>query len=138
MGELQMRLSTNRMTQRATNNERRAHVTTKLFPGIYVVVCVLTAMMALAPVRAHPQEPASSAILKGYVRDSSGRPVADATVFLQLATDAQTPSVPAEIIHTDSEGAYRFASLPAGAYTLRAEKSGYGKANVDRVAVPGV
>jgi len=135
MGELQMRLSTNRMTQRATNNERRAHVTTKFFPGIYVVVCVLTAMMALAPVRAHPQEPASSAILKGYVRDSSGRPVADATVFLQLATDAQTPSVPAEIIHTDSEGAYRFASLPAGAYTLRAEKSGYGKANVDRVAL---
>jgi tetratricopeptide (TPR) repeat protein len=90
-------------------------------------------IMALAPVRAHSQDTAGGAILKGYVRDSSGQPVANATVFLQLATEAQTPAVPAEATHTDSDGAYRFASLPAGAYTLRAEKSGYGKASVDRV-----
>jgi len=80
--------------------------------------------MVLAAVRAHPQEPGNGAILKGYVRDSSGRPVANATVFLQLATATQTPSVPPESTHTDSDGAYRFASLPAGAYVLRAEKKG--------------
>lgn len=89
---------------------------------IHVVVCAMAVMMLLAPVRAHPQEPGNGAILKGYVRDSSGRPVANATVFLQLATAAQTPSVPPESTRTDSVGAYRFASLPAGAYVLRAEK----------------
>jgi tetratricopeptide (TPR) repeat protein len=103
--------------------------------GIRVAVCTLVVMMVLASVRAHPQEPGNGAILKGYVRDSSGRPAANATVFLQLATTAQTPSVPPESTHTDSDGAYRFASLSAGAYVLRAEMTGYGSAIVSRVAL---
>jgi len=88
-----------------------------------------------AAICAHPQEPAGSAIVKGYVRDSSGRPVTNATVVLQLATEVQPPAVAGETTHTDADGAYRFASLPAGAYTLRAEAAGYGMATVARVAL---
>jgi tetratricopeptide (TPR) repeat protein len=102
---------------------------------IRLAMCALVVMMVLAPVRIHPQEPGSGAVLKGYVRDSSGRPAANATVLLQLATTAQTPSVAPESTHTDSDGAYRFASLPAGAYVLRAEATGYGSAIVSRVAL---
>ncbi len=108
-------------------------MTTRFFPAIYVAVCVLTVMTIFAPVRAHPQETAEGAVLKGYVRDSGGRPVVDAFVFLQLATQAQNPSIPAQVTRTDSEGVYRFASLPAGTYTLRAELAGYGRRTISRV-----
>jgi tetratricopeptide (TPR) repeat protein len=103
--------------------------------GIRVAVCVMAAITALASVCAHPQEPGNGAILKGFVRDSNGRPVADATVFLQLATTAQTPSVPSETTHTDSAGAYRFASLPEGAYVLRAEKKGDGSRGISSAVI---
>ncbi len=100
--------------------------------GIYVAVCVLAVLTALAPDRAQSQEPAGGS-LQGYVRDSSSRPVVNATVVLQLATGTETPATPAQITHTDSEGAYRFAALRAGAYTLRAEMSGYDEAIVGPV-----
>ncbi len=86
-------------------------------------------MAALAPPQAHSQAAAGAATLQGsvqgYVRDSSGRPVANATVFLELATGEQTLATRTQITHTDSEGAYRFAALRAGAYTLHAEMNGY-------------
>jgi tetratricopeptide (TPR) repeat protein len=118
-------------------NELQMRLTASHFrqTGIRVAMYALVVMMVLAPFRAHPQEPANGAVLKGYVRDSSGRPVANATVLLLLATTAQTPSVPPGSTHTDSDGAYRFAPLPAGAYVLRAEMTGYGSAIVSRVAL---
>ncbi len=100
--------------------------------GIYVAVCVLAVLTALAPDRAQSQEPAGGS-LQGYVRDSSSRPVVNATVVLQFATGTETPATPAQIRHTDSEGAYLFAALRAGAYTLRAEMSGYDEAIVGPV-----
>lgn len=95
--------------------------------------CFLSIIILLAPIRSYPQEPANGGVLKGYVRDSSARPVANAAVFLQLATESQAPAVGPESVQTDSEGAYRFAMLPAGAYTLRAEKNGYAEAIVRRI-----
>lgn len=95
--------------------------------GLFAILTVLT------PVCAHSQEPANGGVLKGYVRDSKGQPVANATVFLQLATSAPTPAVAAASTRTDSDGAYRFAALPAGAYTLRAELTGYGAVRISRV-----
>jgi len=93
--------------------------------GIYVVGCVLAVMAALAPVRAQSQEPAGNITLRGtvqgHVRDSNGRPMANATVFLQFVTGTESQAAQAQITHTDSEGAYRFAALLAGVYTLRAE-----------------
>jgi tetratricopeptide (TPR) repeat protein len=105
-----------------------------------VAIAAMTVAMIMEMTVAHgslwaqTQEP-GGAIVRGDVRDSGGRPLTNATVTLQLATEAQPPSVPAAITHTDSAGAYRFASLPAGAYTLRAEMSGYDPAIVRRVAL---
>jgi len=73
--------------------------------------------------------------VQGYVRDSSGRPVANATVFLQVATGTQALAAQTQITHTDSDGAYRFAPLREGVYTLRAEMNGYGEAIVGPVSL---
>jgi tetratricopeptide (TPR) repeat protein len=106
---------------------------------ICVAVCVLAVMAALASAQAQSQEPASAAMalgtLQGYVRDSTGRPVASATVFLQPATATETIAMQTQITHTDSEGAYRFAAVREGAYTLRAEMKGYGAAIVGPVSL---
>ena len=96
---------------------------------IYIAGCVLAVMAAIAPVRAQSQEPASTVALEGtvqgHVRESSGRPVVNATVFLQLATGPETLAKQTQTTHADSEGAYRFAALQEGVYTLRAEMNGY-------------
>ncbi len=107
--------------------------------GIYVGGCVLAVMAAVAPVRAQSREPASAATaqatLQGRVRDSTGTPVANAAVLLQIATGEQTRTTHADIAHTDMDGKYRFAALRAGAYTLRAEMNGYGEAIVGPVSL---
>jgi tetratricopeptide (TPR) repeat protein len=93
----------------------------------------LAILAVLAPVCADSQEAASGGILKGYVRDSNGLPVANATVFLQLATESPTPAVAPESTRTASDGAYRFAAVPTGTYTLRAQMNGYGEAIASRI-----
>jgi tetratricopeptide (TPR) repeat protein len=109
--------------------------------GIYLAGCVLAVIAAVAPVRAQSREPASAATaqaqgtLQGRVRDSTGTPVANAAVFLQIATGEQTRTTQADITHTDMDGKYRFAALRAGAYTLRAEMNGYGEAIVGPVSL---
>jgi tetratricopeptide (TPR) repeat protein len=109
--------------------------------GIYLAGCVLAVIAAVAPVRAQSREPASTATaqaqgtLQGRVRDSTGTPVANAAVFLQIATGKQTRTTQADITHTDMDGKYRFAALRAGAYTLRVEMNGYGEAIVGPVSL---
>jgi tetratricopeptide (TPR) repeat protein len=102
--------------------------------GICVAVFVLTVVAALPLARAQSSEPAGSATVQGYVRDSSGRPVATATVFLRREPGTETLSTEPQIAHTDSEGEYRFSSLREGAYTLRAEMND-GAATVGPVSV---
>ncbi|MGD0508715.1 MAG: carboxypeptidase regulatory-like domain-containing protein [Terriglobales bacterium] len=96
--------------------------------GFYIAVCVLTALAALAPAQAQSKDPSRTAVVHGYVHDSSGRPLANATVFLEFGTAEQALAAPAKITHADSEGRYRFAALQAGSYRLRAEMTGYGAA----------
>jgi tetratricopeptide (TPR) repeat protein len=109
--------------------------------GIYLAGCVLAVIAAVAPVRAQSREPASAGtaqaqgMLQGRVRDSTGTPVANAAVFLQITTGEQTHTAPADITHTDMDGKYRFAALRAGAYTLRVEMNGYGEAIVGPVSL---
>jgi len=69
------------------------------------------------------QDQADSATVQGSVRDSRGRPVAAATVYLHVKTGTQPLTT-----RTDSEGSYRFLALREGVYSLRAEMAGYGKA----------
>ena len=105
--------------------------------GIYLAGCVLAVMTAVAPVRVQSQEQASAArgqgTVQGRVLDSTGRPVANVAVFLQIAPGNPTPTTPGQATHTDMEGKYRLAGLQDGVYTLRAEMNGYGEAMVGPV-----
>jgi tetratricopeptide (TPR) repeat protein len=103
---------------------------------IYLIVCLLA--LTPAPTQAQSPEPAPAVTvqgtfqgnLQGYVRDSSGRPLANATVFLEPATAAQTLAKSTQTAHTGRDGQFSFGALPPGAYTLRAEMNGYGGAAV--------
>lgn len=57
--------------------------------------------------------------LEGVVHNAKSQPVAGASVSLSKQLTART----------DAEGKYRFPSLPAGSYTVRAEAAGYAPAS---------
>jgi tetratricopeptide (TPR) repeat protein len=85
------------------------------------------ALVLCPPSIIHGQSQASadSATLKGSVRDSGGRPVAGATVYLQVKDGKQTL-----LAHADETGSYSFSGLREGIYMLRAEVAGYSPATV--------
>jgi tetratricopeptide (TPR) repeat protein len=92
------------------------------FLTIRVAAILLAAIALSAPGAIHGQSQTSadSATLYGAVRDSGGRPVAEATVYLQLKDGPQTVSA-----RSDATGSYHFSGLGEGIYVLRAEKTGY-------------
>jgi tetratricopeptide (TPR) repeat protein len=91
---------------------------------IFTVLALLLVIAAsVKPGQAQQQGQADSATLQGSVRDSRGRPLAAATVYLQDETKTQ-----ARTARTDSEGAFSFSGLGHGAYTVRAEMAGHGEA----------
>jgi len=81
-------------------------------------------------VQGQSQDPTDSATLQGSVRDSGGRPVTGATVYLQLKTGTQTLTTP-----TDAKGTYRFSALGEGVYTLRVRMAGYRDATLGPCAL---
>jgi tetratricopeptide (TPR) repeat protein len=109
-----------------------------------VAIWILTATAMIAPLRAYAQGAAERSTasqgtvqgtVQGFVRDSSGKPLADATVFLQLAAGTNTPVAKPAVAHTDSDGAFRFSALRDGSYNLRAGRVGYRNAVIDPVSV---
>ncbi len=74
-------------------------------------------------VQVQSRDSVDSATLQGSVRDSQGRPVAAASVYLRVEGGTQPLTA-----HTDSAGTFRFSDLGEGVYTLRAELAGYGEA----------
>jgi hypothetical protein len=83
------------------------------------VAWACAAALALATGAVTAQTPAGT--IHGQVRDASGAPVAGATVTARnLTTGFRQSAV------TDASGAYRIAALPAGAYDVTAEGSGFG------------
>jgi tetratricopeptide (TPR) repeat protein len=100
------------------------------YHGTRIATCVLAmiAVLALFPARGRPvhgqsASPEDSAVLQGSIRDSRGRSVASAMVYLQAKSESQPLTA-----HTDSAGTYRFSALHQGVYVLRAELKGYGGA----------
>lgn len=91
-------------------------------------VSVLAMLGALAFARAQSTESAKRPTSKvwGYVRDSGGKPLANASVTLQAASDGQTVAAsPVKNTRTDYDGVYQFLTLDAGAYTVRARADRY-------------
>jgi tetratricopeptide (TPR) repeat protein len=88
---------------------------------LVAALVVIALLIPFAPGQPLPFE--GSATLQGSVRDSRGRPVAGATVYLRVKSGDQRLTA-----HTDPEGNYRFSALREGTYTLRAEMIGSGEA----------
>ena len=102
--------------------------------GVSFAIRLLLAVALLTPLSIQaqdaPQNPAHSAAfhsatLEGLVKDSTGRPVAGATVYLQVKDGTQTQSA-----HADAAGIYRFSGLGEGIYMLRVEMAGYSQATI--------
>jgi tetratricopeptide (TPR) repeat protein len=70
-----------------------------------------------------------AATLYGTVRDPSGKSIAATTIILQ--DDGQTTALLKAL--TDAQGNYKFTSLPAGLYGLKATASGFNDANVTSI-----
>ena len=90
-------------------------------------ICIFSLLIAVAPGAVSAQgplqspPPAQTSTVLGHVRDSNGKPVANAAVTLQSTTGTDT-----ETWHTrtDSAGAFGFVGPWAGAYTLHTGESG--------------
>jgi len=83
---------------------------------------VLAVIAMLMPAMIQAQGSSASATLQGAVRDSKARPVAGATVYLQVKDGAETVSA-----RSDAAGNYRFSGLRGGVYMLRVEAQGHGQ-----------
>jgi hypothetical protein len=82
------------------------------------------AQVAPLPTRDRPAAPTTgTAVVKGRVVDGqTGLPIARARVRL---TAIQTPGGPVPSMQTDESGTFAFSKLPAGSYSLQADKPTY-------------
>ena len=67
--------------------------------------------------------PLGAAAIRGLAQDSSGRPLARASVGLEALPGGAVASNSAVL--TDSSGRFQFHSLPAGSYQISVQKRGY-------------
>lgn len=99
-----------------------------LFVGAFLTVGPLCAATALAQNVASPSGTTqAAAAVRGTATDNTGAPLAGVTVTLSGASSQSTT--------TSSSGAYAFAGVPAGVYTITASKSGYQGATAVEVAL---
>lgn len=64
--------------------------------------------------------------IDGTIQDNTGKPIAGATVILQRSEGSATQQT-----SSDSSGKFRFASVEAAAYTLKADAPGYYSSSYD-------
>ena len=87
---------------------------------IAVAICSLASVAVFSSAVQAQSKDRASGTVQGTVRDSQKHPIAAAIVRLQVTGRPQTATTT-----TGSDGAYLFPSLKQGAYTVRAEMSGY-------------
>src|SRR5687768_3563293 len=76
------------------------------------------------------QSSANKGSLGGFVSDSNGGPIPNASVrIVQETTGIERR------IATNSAGMYEFSALDPGSYEIRVESSGFG-ASINRISVP--
>jgi hypothetical protein len=81
------------------------------------VAALLFAFVLSAP--ASPAAPVPTGTLAGTVLDSSGKPVADATVTIQTSYGNEPNAT-----HTDANGRFQFVRFETGQYDLQAYSKG--------------
>src|SRR5581483_10049539 len=84
-------------------------------PVSSLIAAILCTFLALAPLAASAA--ANTSTIVGTVQTSAGAPIADAAVSIQGQTKMATVS--------DAKGAFQFANVPTGLYTLTATKAGF-------------
>src|SRR5215212_4753171 len=90
-------------------------------------VTIVTLLWLCASARSHAQP---AAILQGRVFDASGAVLPDASISVRDdSTRFDT------VVHTDRDGRYYLAAIPAGAYTVTAEAPGFRREIIDRLIV---
>ncbi len=101
-----------------------------LFAGAFLAVGPLCTATVFAQNAASPSSTAQTALVRGLATDNNGAPLAGVTVTLSGRVS--------QSVTTRSDGAYAFAGLPAGIYTLSASKSGYqGATSTDLALLAG-
>jgi outer membrane receptor protein involved in Fe transport len=110
------------MKMNSTKGSARARLlTSTLLAGLATVAAPLavTAIATAVPTLASAQDYTSGTML-GTVRDSSGAPVADATVVVKSLAQGFERTVT-----TDAQGQFRVALVPIGGYSVAITKEGY-------------
>jgi tetratricopeptide (TPR) repeat protein len=104
--------------------------TSRCFGFLLPLAALLAVAMLPATALAPPQQ--QEARVEGIVRDMQGKPVAEASVFLQDASQSILART-----QTRVDGAFVFGSVRAGAYTVKVEKSGFHDAVDDSIKLVG-
>jgi tetratricopeptide (TPR) repeat protein len=100
--------------------------------ALYAIVQSLVLLGVVMPVPIRSQsstaQQKNDTAVKGTVRDSGGKPVSEAFVFLEEKGGARLVRT-----KTNADGSFIFLLQRAGTYSIRAEKSGVGSAATDGV-----
>ena len=94
--------------------------------------CVLALWLLLQLVPSLIAQTAGMGVLTGRVVDSSGNPVANATVTVTSGDNGQTRSAT-----TGTDGSYRFDDLPLGNYRMKLEAAGFQAVEIPSATVDG-
>jgi hypothetical protein len=94
--------------------------------------CVLGIWMLLQLVPSLIAQTAGMGVLTGKVVDSSGNPVANATVTVTSVNNGQARSAT-----TGTDGSYRFDELPMGNYRMKLEAAGFQTLEIPSATVDG-
>ena len=94
--------------------------------------CVLAIWLLLQLVPSLIAQTAGMGVLTGRVVDSSGNPVANATVSVTSLDDGQARSAT-----TGTDGSYRFDELPLGNYRMKLEAAGFQNLEIPSATVDG-
>jgi hypothetical protein len=96
------------------------------------LICVLAIWLLLQLVPSLIAQTAGMGVLTGRVVDSSGNPVANATVTVTSVDDGRTRSA-----RTGTGGSYRFDDLPLGSYRMKLEAAGFQTLEIPSATVDG-
>jgi hypothetical protein len=94
--------------------------------------CVLALWLLLQLVPSLIAQTAGMGVLTGRVVDSSGNPVANATVTVTSVDNGQARSAT-----TGTDGSYRFDDLPLGNYRMKLEAAGFQAVEIPSATVDG-
>ena len=92
-------------------------------------IAAILVLLAGSNLSAQTHAASGSATLKGIVRDAHQQPVSAALVTLEFGSQT------AHTTHTDAQGMFEFAALPAGSYSLRAEAYALATANASQITL---